>query len=270
VIVLVAGADGRLGRLLVELLGARGHTVRGLVRTEEHAPALEELGAKPVVADLRGDVEWAVAGCEAAIFAAGARSRADFGAIDGGGAAKLAEAADRFELRRFVLCSALGADSPDGRSELLHDFLAAKRFAEHRLQRLDLPWTILRFGGLTSAPGTGRITTTVDGATPRTISRADAALTVVEALARPHLARHLVEVAEGDRHIADALDAVEPAALPPLRPSGLATGQAVGAPSDPDMLLPDAAPLDTAVDYEGEGPAPPEILGNDDPSPNVP
>jgi uncharacterized protein YbjT (DUF2867 family) len=270
VIVLVAGADGRLGRLLVGLLSDRGHTVRGLVRTDAHEAAVAQLGATPVLADLRGDVEWAVDGCEAAIFAAGARSRGEFGAVDGGGAAKLAEAADRFELRRFVLCSALGADAPapDGRSALLHDFLAAKHHAEERLRRLDLPWTILRFGGLTSGPGTGRIATTAGGA--RTISRADAAATVVEALTRGHLARQVVAVVEGDRHIADALDAIEPPDLPPVQPSGLATGQSYGAPADPEMLLPDAERLDTAVEYEGDGPLPPAVVDNDDPSPNVP
>jgi hypothetical protein len=36
------------------------------------------------------------------------------------------------------------------------------------------------------------------------------------------------------------------------------------------MLLPDAAPLDQAVDYEGEGPVLPELIGNDDPAPGVP
>ena len=48
-------------------------------------------------------------GCEATIFAAGARHRAELGAIDGGGAAKLAEAADRYEHSRFLLASVIGA-----------------------------------------------------------------------------------------------------------------------------------------------------------------
>ena len=89
-------------------------------------------------------------------------------------------------------------------------------------------------------------------------------------LARPHLARRVVEVVEGDRHIGDALDAVRPAPLPWTRNSGLAAAQALNAPPDPDMLFPDAAPLDAAVDYEGEGALPPEVIGNDDPAPGIP
>src|SRR4051794_25807895 len=112
-IVLVAGADGRLGRLLVSSLIAHGHMVRGLVRTHEQAAALDAVGATPLLADLRGDIEWAAVGCDAAVFAAGARRRSDLGAIDGAGAAKLAEAAAHFDLRRFVLCSALGSDAPE-------------------------------------------------------------------------------------------------------------------------------------------------------------
>jgi nucleoside-diphosphate-sugar epimerase len=269
-IVLVAGADGRMGRRLVSLLIARGHVVRGLVRADEQAGALEVQGAKPLVADLRGDVEWAVDGCDAAIFAACARRQGDFGAIDGGGAAKLAEAADRFELRRFVLCSAIGADDHLRRRAPLREFLAAKQFAEQRLRRLDLPWTIVRFGGLTDAPGTGRITTTVDGCSALTISRDDAAVTLTGALERPHLARLLVEVVGGDRRIADALDAVEPAPLPPIRHSGLGAAQATNPQPDPAMLFPDASVVDAEVDYQGDGPLAPEVIDNDDPSPRIP
>jgi len=71
----VAGADGRVGGLLVALLLGRGHAVRGLVRTREQMRPLEEIGATALVGDLRGDIEWAADRCEAAIFAAGARHR---------------------------------------------------------------------------------------------------------------------------------------------------------------------------------------------------
>ena len=268
--VLVAGANGRLGGLVVALLLGRGHAVRALVRSQEQAGPLEELGAKPVVGDLRGDVEWAAEGCEAAIFAAGARHRPELGAIDGGGAAKLAEAADRYELRRFILCSAVGAGAPERRDGPLREFLAAKHAAERRLAKLDLPWTILRFGRLTDTRGTGRIATEVPPGTSVTLSRDDAALAVVEALVRAHLARRVVHVIDGERHVGPALDSVEPGPLPPTRATGLAAGQPDNPPPARDMLAADASPLDADVDYEGEGPLPPELTGNDDPAPGIP
>ena len=218
-IVLVAGAHGRLGSRVVALLLDRGHKVRALVRTDTQAAALKDVGADAVVADLRGDVEWTAAGCDAAVFAAGARHRAELGAIDAGGAAKLAEAADRYELGHFVLASVVGADRPERRDGGVREFLAAKQHAERRLVRLDLPWTILRFGRLTEDPGNGRIETAVRAGAPVTTSRDDAALAIADALARSHLARKVVPVLDGDRHVADALDAVEPRPLPAPSPS---------------------------------------------------
>jgi nucleoside-diphosphate-sugar epimerase len=269
-IVLVAGANGRLGSLLVALLLGRGHAVRGLVRRRDEVGRLEAMGATPLVGDLRGDVEWAADRCDAAIIAASARHRAELMAIDGGGAAKLAEAANRFDLRRFVLCSVVGAGAPERREVPLREFLAAKHYAERRVERHNMPWTILRLGRLTDASGNGRISTTPSPHTPVTLSRDDAALAVVEALDRPHLARQIVDVVGGDRHIAEALDAVEPRPLPPIHDSGLGAGQVQDPPPNPEMLLPDASPLDPAVDYEGEGPLLPEVIDNDDPAPGVP
>jgi len=266
-IVLVAGANGRIGGLLVALLLNRGHKVRGLVRADGEAARLEEIGATALVGDLRGDVEWAAQGCDAAIFAAGARHRSDLGAVDAAGAAKLAESADRYELRRFILCSAVGAGAPQRREGPLREFLEAKHYAERRLAKLDMRWTIVRFGRLTDTTGTGRISTELPPGTPVTLSRDDAALTVVEALERDALARRVVHVIDGERRVAEALDSIEPGPLPPSHYAGLATGQVGNPPSNPEMLAQDASPLDADVDYEGEGPLPPEL--DDEPAPEI-
>jgi uncharacterized protein YbjT (DUF2867 family) len=275
-IVLLAGAHGRLGGRVAALLLHRGHRVRALVRTEGQASALRDAGAEAVVADLRGDVEWTADGCDAAVFAAGARHRGELGAVDAGGAAKFAEAAYRYEHERFILCSVVGAHRPERASGGVREFLAAKHHAERRLARLDLPWTVLRFGRLTEAPGTGRIEVAIAPGTPLTLSRDDAALAVVDALERPHLERRAVAIVDGDRHVADALDAVPPRPLPrtPTLPTGrgvpLGAAQADNPPDAPDMIEPDAAPLDADVDWEGDGPLPPEPVGNEDPAPGIP
>jgi nucleoside-diphosphate-sugar epimerase len=275
--VLLAGPHGRLGSRVLALLLHRGHRVRGLVRTERQAEALRELGADAVVADLRGDVEWTAEGCEATIFAAGARHLPALGAIDAGGAAKLAEAADRYEHSRFILCSAIGAHAPERRDGGVREFLTAKQFAERRLARLDMPWSILRFGRLTEEPGTGHVETRFRGDGERMrISRDDAALAVAEALVRRHLARRVVHLIEGDRRVAGALDAIEPRPLPPpeRQPYGRRTpffdGQADNPPDDPDMIEPDAPPLDADVEWVGDGPVPREPVGNEDPAPRIP
>ena len=248
---------------MVALLLRHGHSVRGLVRTDGQAAALRELGADAAVADLRGDVEWTAEGCEAAVFAAGARHRPELGAIDAGGAAKFAEAADRFDHTRFILCSAVGAHAPQRRSGGVREFLEAKQHAERRLARLDMRWTILRFGRLTEKSGTGHIATQIRAGVPIELTRDDAALAVVCALVRPHLAHRVVHVVDGELAVARAFDAIEPLPLPPT-PDGatraavsLADAQADNPPDAADMIAADAAPLDADVEWVGDGPVPP-------------
>jgi nucleoside-diphosphate-sugar epimerase len=275
VIVLVAGAHGRLGSRVVGVLLRRGHRVRALVRTPAQAAVLLDAGAETVVADLSQDVEWTAEGCNAAVFAAAARYRSELGSIDAGGAAKLAEAADHYDFRHFMLSSVVGADRPERRNGAVREFLAAKQHAERRLARLELPWTILRFGPLTEDPGDGRISTVVRAGARLTTSRDVAALAIADALERPHLARQVVNVV-GERRVADALDAIEPLPLPPpgsppareAVPLGIA--QADNPPDDPKMIFPDASPLDADVEWVGDGPVPPEPIGNDDPAPGIP
>jgi uncharacterized protein YbjT (DUF2867 family) len=271
-VVWVAGAHGRLGQRIVALLLHRGHIVRAIVRTEGQARALRELGAETRLADLRGDIEWTFGGCDTAVFAAGARHRGELGAIDAGGAAKAAEAATHAELSRFVLCSVIGAQNPEHRNGGVREFLAAKHAAEHRLVRLDMPWTILRFGRLTEAPGTGRIATHVASGDPITLNRDDAALTVVEALEREHLVREVIPVIDGDRAVTGALDEIEPHERPaiPQAAGTLGAAQSDNPPDAADMIAPDAPPLDADVDWEGDGPVPPVPVGNEDPAPGIP
>jgi nucleoside-diphosphate-sugar epimerase len=274
--VLLAGGHGRLGERVLALLLGRGHHVRALVRTDGQAEAVQGLGAEAVVADLRGDVEWAADGCDATVFAAGARHRPELGAVDAAGAAKLAEAAYRYEHQRFVLCSAVGADRHKRATGGIGEFLAAKHHAELRLARLDMPWTVLRLARLTEGAGNGHISTHPRGGVPLTVTRDDAALAVVEALDRPHLARRAIVIAQGDRRVIDALDAIAPRPAPP--PQQTAGGDAVSLgdaqsdnpPDAADMLAPDATPFDADVDWEGDGPVAPEPVGNDDPAPGIP
>jgi uncharacterized protein YbjT (DUF2867 family) len=274
--VLVAGAHGRLGSRVVALLLDRGHAVRALVRTEGQAEALRGVGAEAVVGDLRGDVEWAVDGCEGAVFAAGARHAGDLAAVDAGGAAKLAEASARAELGRFILCSVAGAHRAAGRSDVARRFLEAKHAAEHRVAQLDFQWTILRFGALTEARGHGRIEVAPAPGSRLSLNRDDAALTVVETIARPQLARHAVIVVDGQRPVADALDSVPAREAPPApqhpqrSEASLGEAQSDNPPDARNYIFPDAAPLDADVEWDGDGPVAPEPHGNEDPAPELP
>lgn len=49
--VFVAGASGAIGRQLVPMLVAAGHSVTGMTRSAERARSLESMGARPVIVD---------------------------------------------------------------------------------------------------------------------------------------------------------------------------------------------------------------------------
>jgi hypothetical protein len=52
--------------------------------------------------------------------------------------------------------------------------------------------------------------------------------------------------------------------------ASLGDAQAANPPDDDDMIFDDAPPLDSDVDFEGEGTPPPREHGNEDPAPNAP
>ena len=78
--IVIAGAHGQVARRLGRLLTARGDSVVGIIRNPAHESDLVGDGVDPVVLDLESarlaDVEAAVRGADAVVFAAGARPSA--------------------------------------------------------------------------------------------------------------------------------------------------------------------------------------------------
>ena len=140
--VVVAGAHGQVARRLGRLLSARGDSVAGIVRNPAHAADLEADGVEPVVLDLESAPVDEVAA-----------------AVQG------ADAAERARVLRYLLVSSMGVDAvadgaaPPDMDEVFVAYLRAKLAAEQELlARRDLATTVLRPGGLTDEPGTGRVT----------------------------------------------------------------------------------------------------------------
>ena len=52
--------------------------------------------------------------------------------------------------------------------------------------------------------------------------------------------------------------------------ASLGEAQSSNPPEDPEMIEPDAPPLDADTDFEGEGEPEPEERDNEDPAPNAP
>ena len=188
--VLIAGAHGKTARHLTRMLVEDGHEVRGLVRKEEQTGDVEADGAEPVLVDLEaeeveGRLGDAVKGCDAVVFAAGAGpgsgdERKE--TMDYGGAAKLVEAAESNEARRYLMLSAMGAADPEAGPEAMRPYLRAKARADERLQSSSLDYTVIRPGSLTEDGGTGAIEAAEKLGRRGEIPREDVARTFAAAL----------------------------------------------------------------------------------------
>jgi uncharacterized protein YbjT (DUF2867 family) len=211
--VLVAGANGKTARRLVRMLVGDGHAVRGLVRKEEQLSGVQQNGAEPALVDLEreeveGGVGQAVEGCDAIVFAAGAgpgSGAARKETMDYGGAVKLAEAAEKHGVRRYLMLSSMRTDDPESASEGMQPYLRAKARADERLMNSDLDYTIIRPGSLTNEEGTGRIDAAESLRRYGEISREDVARTFATALEVENTYRRKFEILAGDTPIPDAL-----------------------------------------------------------------
>jgi uncharacterized protein YbjT (DUF2867 family) len=208
--VLVIGANGTTGRLLVERLAASDHDVRAMIRNEEQADALRELGATPVIGDLEGDLASAFDDVEAVAFCAGSGGSTGADAtlrVDLHGAVRsIDECLDR-DISRYVMLSSISAGDPMAGGESMRHYLAAKHAADRILSASGLDATIVRPGGLTDDDATGEIEVGVPALPERgDIPRADVAATIAACLERPSTIGATFELISGSTPIAEALD----------------------------------------------------------------
>ena len=144
--VLVVGATGSIGRLVVEEAIRQGHKVRVLVRDLRRASKLPA-GAQRVVGDLTlpDTLAAAVDGIDAIVFTHGADAGGKAGAehVSYGGVRNVL-AALRGRRVRVALMTAIGVTNRTGsynRSTAAHDW---KRRGERLLRAGGLPYTIVR------------------------------------------------------------------------------------------------------------------------------
>jgi nucleoside-diphosphate-sugar epimerase len=218
--VAVAGAHGQVARRLGRLLSGRGDTVVGIVRNPDHEADLRADGVQPAVVDLESasvdDVTAVVSGADAVVFAAGAGPGS--GAerkhtVDRNAAVLLADAAERGGVGPYLLLSSMGVEAvarggtPRGMDPVFAVYLQAKLAAEKIvLARPALATTVVRPGGLTDEPGTGRVTL-ARHADPGTVPRDDVAAVLLAFLDRPRDGA-VVELVSGPTPIDEAVASI--------------------------------------------------------------
>ena len=189
----------------------------GLIRNPAHVADVQKTGAEAVICDLEaasaGDVAVLLSGADAVVFAAGAGAgsgapRKD--SVDRAASVLMADAAERAGVRRFVQVSSMGAGRAPrpGSDEVWAAYITAKTAAEADLRARDLDWTILRPGGLTDAPATGRIRLAPPPVPGGTVPRADVAAVIAALLDNPGTRHQTLKLVGGDSPVAAAVHSI--------------------------------------------------------------
>jgi uncharacterized protein YbjT (DUF2867 family) len=212
--VAIAGAHGKIALRLTRLLAAEDDEVIGLIRNADHAGEVSQAGASPVLCDLEQasveQIATAIDGADAVVFAAGAGpgSGADRKlTMDRDGAIKLLHAATSAGAQRYLMISGAGVESPPAGDEVFEVYLRAKAETDAALVASDRDWTIIRPGGLTDDPASGRVRIDADpysGSVPRD----DVASLLASLLSDSRSVGRVLYLSSGEQSIEQALDGV--------------------------------------------------------------
>jgi len=180
-----------------------------MVRDPAQTEALEALGATAVIGDLEGDLDGVVEGADAVAFCAGSGSKTGPDAtlrVDLHGAVRVIDRCVAAGVDRFVQLSSMAADDPMRGSEKIRHYLAAMHARDRILMASGLDTTVVRPGGLTHDPGTGKVAVGIPRLDERgTIPREDVAAVLAGCLADDATIGATFEVVSGQTPIAEAL-----------------------------------------------------------------
>jgi uncharacterized protein YbjT (DUF2867 family) len=194
--VLVLGATGGTGRLIVHDALEKGHSVVALVRSKARAPDLR--GADIIEGDARdeGALMRALDGCDAVVssLGTGVSPFSEVSVLTEATRALL-PAMTRNGVRRLICISALGVGDSRGHGGFVFDRLFQPLLLRHAykdkgrqeaaIRASSLDWVIVRPAMLTNDPARGSVRAIVDlaGVNGGKVARADVTRFVVEQLA---------------------------------------------------------------------------------------
>lgn len=196
--VLLLGATGGTGQQVVASLRRKGIPTRILVRDIDKTRPFEPLKVSTVVGSVLHEVhlEAACMGITAVINTLGTRNirnLEEVEAVEHTVMANLVDIAQRRQIQHIVTCTSMGTTYPEIIPFLTH-VLRAKRRGEIVLEQSGLPFTIVRPGGLTDETGGQNVLLKPEIGVSGSISRADVAEVLVQALLQPTAKNRIVEI----------------------------------------------------------------------------
>ena len=210
----IVGGHGKVALQLIPILIGRGKTVVPLARSQDQLMELAAMGAEPRGLDIEAaseeDFAAVLDGCDAGVFSAGGGADGNIErkrTVDLGGSLKSIAGAKAAGIERFVQVSAIGVDNelPADTQDVWKAYVEAKRDADVALRDSGLAWTIIRPGGLTDEPATGRVRLAPE-VERASVPRADVAHVIADCLDRPDTAGAQWELVSGDTPIPAAIE----------------------------------------------------------------
>ncbi|MFC6323512.1 NAD(P)H-binding protein [Companilactobacillus baiquanensis] len=202
--ILVVGASGRVGSLLVNKLEKSGHEVTGTYNSKKldikNSFKLDLHSSVTEIAKL-------VNGFDVIYFVAGSRGK-DLLQTDLNGAVKVMMAAEKVGIKRFIqLSSTYALDQSrwdEGYLKDIPDYNVAKFYSDSWLiNNTDLDYTILQPSALTETPATGKADFQLTELSENSIS--DVAEVLAELIDNNNTIKKVILMGSGSKNIADAL-----------------------------------------------------------------
>ncbi|WEV53827.1 SDR family oxidoreductase [Leuconostocaceae bacterium ESL0723] len=213
--VMVIGAHGHVGRILVPKLADAGHDVVASFRDVEQFSTVEHLDhVECRKFNALDDEETMVSSfknseADAIVFTAGAGGASDklTVGIDLDGAVKTMDAAKKAGIKRYVMVSAAGADDPTTwENSGLYVYYVMKHYADRILRGTDLDYTIVRPTLLSNDAETSHVSTDFNlGEGGYSIPRADVANFVTAVIDQPKTFGKIYPITSGGEAIKDVL-----------------------------------------------------------------
>lgn len=205
--VVIAGATGRVGRLIVDEVLAQGFSARAILVPpfdSPDQPEFKEKNVEMVEGDLTdvASLEKAVEGADYLISAIGSKkpfSKKENNKIDNLGNQNLARAAKAKGLKQIVVISSNGVGNSRWAISLMHKLsmnavLRAKEKSEAFIQSFGMDYTLLRPGGYNENDLSGEIVYGENGGLSGLIGRGGIARACVAAITNPAMKNRTLEV----------------------------------------------------------------------------
>ncbi|MFP7257283.1 SDR family oxidoreductase [Lactococcus lactis] len=209
--IFIVGSTGRVGKSLLKSLSTTDHQIYAGARKVEQVPQYNNVKA------VQFDVDWIpeemakqLHGMDAIINVSGSGGKSLL-KVDLYGAVKLMQAAEKAEVKRFILLSTIFSLQPEkwigAGFDVLKDYYIAKHFADLYLTKeTNLDYTIIQPGALTEEEATGLIDINDEVSASNTIG--DVADTIKELVMTNHSIGKVISMYNGKTPIKEALESL--------------------------------------------------------------